>query len=130
MKDGKVVLLLIDDAYPDYQFQMGYIHARPDVEILSTTELEEGERLFDERSGDIDIIVIDHAVIGGTTPELIRKMKASGFRGLIIGVSYTNIKDMKAAGCDYCCDRNRLFKDEMLEISGHLDEEIEKVKGR
>jgi DNA-binding NtrC family response regulator len=127
VKDGKVVILVVDDSFPDWKHE--WEHELPDgVEVVSTMELEEGRRLFQERKNEIDIIVIDYQVIGGTTPDLIREIKASGFKGVVIGVSYTTIQPLIDAGCDYTCDRKCLFHDRELNIFGHLEEEIAKAR--
>ena len=128
MKDGKVVILIIDDDVSAYGRILERQLPQSDVEILSTIELEEGRRLFQERKDEIDIIVIDHQVIGGTTPDLVREIKASGFKGRLIGVTYGSSKPLIEAGVDYVCDRNRLFNDELLGIPGNLPEEIQRIK--
>lgn len=129
MKDGKVVILVVDDSFPDYKWKWEY--QLPDgVEVVSTTELEKGRRIFRERIQEIDIVVIDHQVIGGTTPELVREIKASEFKGVLIGVSFTNLRALQDAGCDYVCDRNNLFPDESIGTIGHLTEEIKRVRRR
>jgi response regulator RpfG family c-di-GMP phosphodiesterase len=127
MKDGKVVILVVDDSFPDWNWEWTH-EPLGEIEVVSTMELEEGRRLFQERKDEIDIIVIDHQVIGGTTPELIREIKASGYNGKLIGVTYAGPKSLEDAGCDYVSDRKRLFHDRELDIGGYLEDEIEKVR--
>lgn len=127
MKDGKVVILVVDDSFPDWKWE--WAHELPNgVEVVSTMELDEGRRLFQERKDEIDIIVIDHQVIGGTTPDLVREIKASGFKGVVIGVSYEKLRPLIDAGCNYVSDRKCLFHDRELDIRGHLEDEIERIK--
>jgi len=127
MKNGKVVILVVDDSFSDWNWEWTH-EPLGEIEVVSTMELEEGRRLFQERKDEIDIIVIDHQVIGGTTSDLVREIKASGFKRVVIGVSYTTIQPLVDAGCDYVCDRKRLFHDRELDIRGHLEDEIKKAR--
>ena len=127
MKDGKVVILIIDDSYPHYEWKFD-IAGFGDVKIVATIYLDEGKKIFRNKKDEIDIIVIDHSVIGGTTVEFIGEIKRSGFNGTLVGVSFTDADKLKEAGCDYCVDRNDLFPDDCSGFIGHLAEEIDQIR--
>lgn len=100
----KPLVMFADD---DHGLLRLYRHAfRDELVVTTTSTLRETERVFSESRTRLRALVIDASMEGDEpdTPPFIRRVRKTGFTGLIIGVSSEegSLEALREAGCDYC----------------------------